>query len=391
MEAVQTLPPLALYVHLPWCVRKCPYCDFNSHGLRGEIPDQAYVDALLRDLRLAVDGLEPRPLVSVFLGGGTPSLFGAPALARLLEGVAALLPLPATAEITVEANPGTAEAARFRAYRAAGINRISLGVQSLRDAMLATLGRIHTAAQAQQACALARSAGFDDVNVDLMYALPGDTPAGSHADLERIVALGPGQISWYQLTIEPGTAFHRAPPALPDEDTVAAIETGGHALLAAAGYTRYEVSAYARAGRRCRHNLNYWEFGDYLGIGAGAHGKFTRADGTVVRSVRVREPGRYMAEAGSAAGVRIEIADAPGRRVAEFLLNALRLVDGFEVTLFEQRTGLPRALLDAALAEARVRGWIEVHGGRIRPSAAGFPFLNDILVSAETALDALAA
>lgn len=380
LQRTAVIAPLGLYVHWPWCVRKCPYCDFNSHPVRGSIPEAAYQRALLRDLDHALAHEADRPVHSVFFGGGTPSLASAAAVGGVLEALARRPGLEAGAEITLEANPGAAEAARFRAYRAAGVNRLSLGVQSLRDAALSRLGRIHGAAEARAAFAAARAAGFDNINVDLMYALPGDDVRAGLADLDGALALAPEHLSWYQLTIEPGTAFHRRPPALPDDDTVAAIEAAAYARLDGAGFTRYEVSAWARPGRRCRHNLNYWTFGDYLGIGAGAHGKFTRAAPfALVRTVRPREPRRYLAAAGTGAGVQRETVGAPQRRVEEFLLNALRLVEGVEVAVFEARTGLPRACLDQALARARQRGLVRIASGRVRPTATGLRFLNEIL------------
>ncbi len=370
--------PLALYVHWPWCVRKCPYCDFNSHAVRDSLPEDAYVDALLRDLALACADLVPRPLASIFFGGGTPSLFGGASFARVLDAIAERLPLAPECEITVEANPGAAEGGRFRDYRAAGVNRLSLGVQSLRDAQLARLGRIHVAAEARHAYDLARGAGFDNVNVDLMYALPQDDVAGAMRDLEGAIALGPEHLSWYQLTVEPDTAFHREPPPLPDEDTVIDIEEAGHARLAAAGYARYEVSAWARAGRACRHNLNYWAFGDYLGIGAGAHGKVTGAAG-ILRTRRLRDPRRYLAAAGTPAVVVAEPVAGGERVVFEYLLNALRLREGFALAGFVACTGLPaQAVLDA-LAQATARGWIEREGERVLASATGYRYLNDVL------------
>lgn len=371
-------PPLALYLHLPWCVRKCPYCDFNSHGLRGAIPEGAYVEALLRDLALERDLAGGRRIDSVFLGGGTPSLFSGEAIAGLLEGVRALLLLSATAEITLEANPGTVETGRFRDYRAAGVNRLSIGVQSFDDGLLCAIGRIHRADDARRAFAVARGAGFDNVNLDLMFALPGQTEALALADLRTALELGPEHLSWYQLTLEPGTAFHRRPPALPLEDDVAAIQESGQALLAEAGYCQYEVSAYARDQRRCRHNMNYWTFGDYLGIGAGAHGKLTDSTG-IRRRVRVRLPRRYMEVAGGPAAVAGQQRLSPQDAAAEFMINALRLVEGIPHDLFRERTGLDSALLEPALEEARRRGLLESPSEPIRPTALGRRYLNDLL------------
>ncbi|MGE0386793.1 MAG: radical SAM family heme chaperone HemW [Gammaproteobacteria bacterium] len=371
--------PLALYVHWPWCARKCPYCDFNSHAWRDPIPDDDYLGALLRDLDFVIGDLARRPLESIFLGGGTPSLMSAASVQRLLDAIAARLPFAPDVEITMEANPGTAEAGRFADYRRAGVNRLSIGVQSLRDPLLAAIGRIHDAAQARAAFDMARRAGFDNVNVDLMYALPGDDAAGALSDLEAAIDWQPEQISWYQLTLEPGTPFHHRPPPLPQDDEVEAMEDRGHARLAARGYGRYEVSAYARPGRRCRHNLNYWSYGDYLGIGAGAHAKVTGLN-AIQRSARQREPRRYMAAAGTPGVATIETVAAPGRRVFEFLLNALRLVDGFERRIFAERTGLPEGVLLAALEPLRTRNLVQVADDRIAATAHGLRYLNEALV-----------
>jgi oxygen-independent coproporphyrinogen-3 oxidase len=372
--------PLSLYVHLPWCVRKCPYCDFNSYEAGGSIPDLDYVDALLRDLDLELSMAGDRPLTSIFIGGGTPSLFSGAAIARLLDGVRARVALAADCEITLEANPGTAEAARFDAFRAAGINRLSLGIQSFRDAQLRRLGRIHDSEEARAAYAMARAAGFDNVNLDLMYALPEDDQAGALFDLEAALALAPAHLSWYQLTLEPDTAFHRRPPPLPDDDRVADMEDAGRAVLAAAGYARYEISAYAQPGRECRHNRNYWEYGDYLGIGAGAHGKLTDpASGHVRRRARQRNPRAYMKLAGTAAAWVEESVDSPARLVTEFMMNALRLVEGVPLASFEQRTGLSAARLDPVLATARDRGLIGDDPLRLRATATGLRYLNDLI------------
>jgi oxygen-independent coproporphyrinogen-3 oxidase len=372
--------PLALYVHIPWCVRKCPYCDFNSHAPRAEVDQQGYVDALLRDLDRDLDGLdraEPGSgLVSIFIGGGTPSLFEPAAIGRLLEGLAARLDLQPDIEITLEANPGTAEANRFAGYRAAGVNRLSLGVQSLDDASLAALGRIHGAAEAREALAMARRAGFDNVNLDLMYGLPNQAIGGALQDLRALVELEPEHVSWYQLTLEPNTLFHHRPPPLPDDDLLADMADAGQALLADAGYRRYEISAYARDARRARHNLNYWGFGDYLGIGAGAHGKLSAADGVVRRSAKPRGPEAYLAGAGSGGSSRVL---GPDDLVAEFFLNAMRLVDGVPAAWFPQRTGLSPERVLAAAARARALGLLAEDPARLRPTALGLRFLNDLL------------
>ncbi len=371
--------PLALYVHIPWCVRKCPYCDFNSHVPRAVVDQRGYVDALLQDLDHDLDGLDRGDLgpglVSVFIGGGTPSLFEPAAIGRLLEGVAARLDLQPGIEITLEANPGTAEAERFAGYRAAGVNRLSLGVQSLDDASLAALGRIHGAAEARAAFDLARRAGFDNVNLDLMYGLPGQSIAGGLRDLRSLLELAPEHVSWYQLTLEPNTLFHHRPPPLPDDDRLADMADAGQEILDRAGYRRYEVSAYAREGRRARHNLNYWEFGDYLGIGAGAHGKLSTADGLVRRTAKPRGPEVYLAGAGAGSSRVLEVDD----RVAEFFLNAMRLVDGVPADWFAQRTGLSLDRVGDALARARALGLMAHEPARLRPTALGLRFLNDLL------------
>jgi oxygen-independent coproporphyrinogen-3 oxidase len=376
-----TLPPLSLYVHLPWCIRKCPYCDFNSYeaGQAGFDEDD-YVSALLRDLDGELPLAQGRAISSVFIGGGTPSLFSGAAIARLLSSVRERLPLADGAEVTLEANPGAAEAGRFAEYRDAGVNRLSIGVQSLRSKQLARLGRVHGPEEAERAIELARGAGFTSFNLDLMYALPDDDADGALADLAAGVALDPPHLSWYQLTLEPNTAFHRKPPPLPAEDVVLETERRGRELLAAHGYARYEVSAYARAGQRCSHNLNYWRFGDYLGIGAGAHGKVTLPGGGVVeRRAKTRNPRTYSTAAGTPRAVAIErIADA--RQIAvEFLMNALRLPGGVPVALFEQRAGQELAAIEEPLRDARARGWLAEEPGMLRPTGAGLEVLNRLL------------
>ena len=370
------LPPLALYVHLPWCLRKCPYCDFNSHVAAGALPERRYLDALVADLEQSLPLVWGRPVVSVFLGGGTPSLVSPAGIDRLLGAIRARLPLEPLAEITLEANPGSLEHGRFAAYRAAGVTRLSLGVQSFDDALLTRIGRVHDAAQARAAAAEA-AAAFEQFNLDLMYALPGQTPAQLEADLDAALAFAPPHLSVYQLTLEPGTQFARRPPPLPDEDQAAAMLERIVARVAAAGLERYEVSAFARAGARCRHNLNYWCFGDYLGIGAGAHGKLSFPQ-RVLRQQRWREPAQYMARA--LAGAPASQAQEVARRDLpfEFMLNALRLRAGFELRLFGERTGLPLSALEPALAQAQARGLLEREGDVVRPSARGFDFLSDL-------------
>jgi putative oxygen-independent coproporphyrinogen III oxidase len=376
----KTLPPLSLYVHLPWCMRKCPYCDFNSYEARGALPDLEYVDALLQDLRSEWPLAQGRRIETVFLGGGTPSLFSGEAVARLLDGIRAQTVLAVDAEITLEANPGAIDAARFAAFRGAGVNRLSIGIQSFRDEQLRGLGRVHDAEEAERAVATAKAAGFASVNLDLMYGLPGDTVAGSVADLERALALEPSHISWYQLTLEPNTAFERRPPRLPDDEVVTAIEHEGRALLAAHGYGRYEISAYARAGQRCRHNVNYWQFGDYLGLGAGAHGKVTLPDeGAIVRRAKARNPRTYRQQAGTAAAVVEERVATPPQAALEFLMNALRLLDGVPGAMFEARAGQPLAAIAAQCSAAVAHGWLAPDAAELRATTVGLEKLNRLL------------
>jgi oxygen-independent coproporphyrinogen-3 oxidase len=381
------LPPLALYVHLPWCIRKCPYCDFNSHEARGALPERDYVDALLRDLQSMLPGVAAREITSVFIGGGTPSLFSGESIARLLEGVRGMVPMADGAEITLEANPGAAEAARFRAFRSAGVNRFSLGVQSFDDASLRTLGRIHDAREARAAIDAALAA-CDNVNIDLMYVLPGQGVRGAGADVAAAVASGVPHLSFYHLTIEPNTVFGARPPRLPDPDVAADIEDAVHGHLAAAGYRRYEVSAWAREGFECRHNLNYWRFGDYLGIGAGAHSKLTSVDGAgalkIVRESRSRVPADYLARLaparGAAAGALAERREITATdAVFEFMMNALRLTAGVPARLFTERTGLPLAAAGPALAAAASRGLMVPGEEWLVPTELGQRFLNDLL------------
>ena len=381
--ALLVAPPLSLYIHIPWCVKKCPYCDFNSHAARDGIPEDAYVDALLADLdRDLVDfaGAATRPLRSVFFGGGTPSLFSPAAIARILEGVAARMLLPRTVEVTLEANPGTIEHGRFDGYRAAGVNRISFGVQSFDDAMLQRLGRIHSASEAERAFGEARDAGYDNINIDLMYALPQQDLAGALADVERALALQPTHLSHYQLTLEPNTAFASSPPPLPDSDSAWDMQEHCQALLEANGFAQYEVSAFARPGRRAEHNLNSWEFGDYLGVGAGAHAKLSDVrDGSIRRRAKQRTPRAYLEHAASSRGI-VHDALVDGRDLPfEYMMNALRLVDGVPRAAFAERTGLPPDALAPAQAIAGARGWIEHDHEVLRTTASGQRFLNDVI------------
>jgi putative oxygen-independent coproporphyrinogen III oxidase len=367
-------PPLSLYIHLPWCVRKCPYCDFNSHAWRGgALPEDAYVRALLADLRADAPLARGRALQSIFIGGGTPSLFSSAALGALLEGVARILPLVKAAEITLEANPGTVEARHFSAFRAVGINRLSLGIQSFDDRALGALGRIHDAAAARAAIDAAQHADFN-LNLDLMFGLPGQDMRAALADLETACAYAPQHLSWYQLTLEAHTPFaHTPPPALPDEDALGDMQEAGQALLDARGFKQYEVSAYAQTGMECRHNRNYWLFGDYLGIGAGAHGKISGTDG-IWRTFKTPHPDAYLR-----APERRDSRLSRNQIVPEFMLNALRLHAGFSADLFSRHTGLALTEIKPLLAQARARGWLEDNPAWIRPSVLGRRFLNDLL------------
>ncbi|MGH8294974.1 MAG: radical SAM family heme chaperone HemW [Steroidobacteraceae bacterium] len=372
-------PPLALYVHFPWCVRKCPYCDFNSYTLRGELEEARYIEALQRDLETQAPEAAGREVVSIFLGGGTPSLFSPGAVAHLLESARRHLALAPDLEVTLEANPGTIERGRFAEYRAAGITRVSLGAQSFDDARLAALGRIHCAAETRRAAAELHAAGLENFNIDLMYALPGQDAGAALRDLEEALALGPAHLSHYQLTIEPGTVFAGRPPRLPDDDAAAGMLDACRGLLERTGFAQYEVSAYARAARRCRHNLNYWSFGDYLGIGAGAHGKLTLPGaGQVVRTAQAREPRRYLASTGRASLKRTAV---PAWELPfEFMLNALRLVDGFEARIFTARTGLPWERVAGTMSELAGEGLIVASQTCYRASPLGLRFLNDVLL-----------
>jgi putative oxygen-independent coproporphyrinogen III oxidase len=371
------LPPLSLYVHIPWCVRKCPYCDFNSHQAKGDLPEQAYVDALVTDLELALPDVWGRRVHSVFFGGGTPSLFSAKSIESLLSAFRARLPMFADCEITLEANPGTFEADKFRGYREAGVNRLSIGIQSFDPKHLKGLGRIHDEGEARRAIEIAQ-ASFENINIDLMYALPGQTPAEARADVDAALGTGVPHCSFYHLTIEPNTAFHRHPPPLPDEDTAAEIQDAVAAALGPAGYVHYEISAWAMRDRECRHNLNYWRFGDYLGIGAGAHGKLSFAD-RITRSARWKQPGEYLRRV--AEGRPVQESHEVGRAdlIFEFMMNALRLTEGFSIASFPERTGLQISAAEKPLREAEARGLIERDHERIRPSERGRRFLNDLL------------
>ena len=372
---LEALPPLAVYVHIPWCVRKCPYCDFNSHERVGDLPEDEYVDALIADL----DGLLPsvwgRRATSVFIGGGTPSLFSPRAIDRLLSELRARLPLEPGAEITLEANPGTVEAERFRGFRDAGVSRLSLGVQSFDDRMLAALGRIHGGDEARRAVELALE-HFDNVNVDLIYGLPGQSMENARADIEQAAGFGVQHVSAYQLMIEPNTVFWSKRPRLPEHDLCADMQLAAERSLAARGFEHYETSAFALPGRRSRHNLNYWEFGDYLGLGAGAHGKISFAN-RVTRHERIKQPREYLRATGQsiAQEKNVPAAELP----FEFMLNALRLNGGFPLALFSRRTGLPLAALEPALWRAEEQRYVERDWQRVRPTERGQRFLNELV------------
>jgi oxygen-independent coproporphyrinogen-3 oxidase len=372
-------PPLSLYVHLPWCVRKCPYCDFNSHSARGDAPTGRYVEALLADLDGEAQRAASRQIETVFLGGGTPSLFSPAEVGRLIEGIDARLRLAPGAEITMEANPGTVEYGSPAGYRAAGINRVSIGAQSFDDALLQRLGRIHSSEDIRRSVDEFVAAGFDMLNLDLMHGLPGQTTEMAVADVRAAASLGAPHISWYQLTLEPNTVFHARPPAgLPDEETTWSIQEAGALVLAAAGFEQYEVSAWAMPGHRCRHNLNYWQFGDYLAVGAGAHGKIT-VDERVLRYRKPANPAQYMQTMASGEEAVPTEVPTDAELVFEFMLNALRLVEGFRETVFEERTGLAAGMLREFAADALEKGLIERStGGLWRPTSLGMRFLNDL-------------
>ena len=372
--------PLSLYVHFPWCVRKCPYCDFNSHELKAAVPEENYIKALLSDLEFDRPRLHGREIVSIFFGGGTPSLFSGAAMGRLLDGIGARSNPVADIEITLEANPGTTEAGRFHAYRAAGVNRISIGVQSFDDRQLKKLGRIHSAAEAKRAIQSAKDAGMDNLNIDLMFGLPQQGVEEALTDLEIAIAQDPAHISWYQLTLEPNTYFYKHPPALPEEAALWEMQQRGQAMLAAHGYRHYEVSAYTRPGYQCRHNLNYWQFGDYLGVGAGAHGKITYpGDFRIVRQARHRIPQTYMDKAGTPAAVARQWQLQREDIILEFMMNALRLCDGFDPSLFIRHTGLAVDAVREQLESAAEQGLLEWTEERVKPTDRGMWFLNDLL------------
>jgi putative oxygen-independent coproporphyrinogen III oxidase len=370
------LPPLALYIHIPWCLKKCPYCDFNSHEQRQALPEARYVDALLRDLETALPSIWGRKLSSIFFGGGTPSLFSPSSIDAILAGVRARTPVPPGIEVTLEANPGTFEAQKFADFKSAGANRLSIGIQSFNAGHLRALGRVHDDGEAHRAVEIGL-ATIGNINLDLMYALPGQTLPQAEADLRTALAYAPPHLSAYHLTLEPNTLFAKHPPKLPDADSAAEMQDAIEAILGDAGYNHYETSAYAQPGRACKHNRNYWEFGDYLGIGAGAHSKLSFPD-RILRQVRYKQPQQYleMAEAGTPVSEEHEVAR---RDVGfEFMLNALRLNDGVPVALFHERTGFPLTLVEAGLRQAEAKGLLTRDHRRIAPTELGRRFLNDL-------------
>jgi putative oxygen-independent coproporphyrinogen III oxidase len=375
---VSALPPLSLYIHIPWCVRKCPYCDFNSHALREPVDEDAYIAALLQDLEHDLPLSGGRDLGSIFIGGGTPSLFSGSAIERLLSGIRRVIGVVPDAEITLEANPGAVDIAHFEGYLAAGVNRLSIGVQSFDEQMLHKLGRIHSPAEAGQALMLAREAGFQNINLDLMFGLPEQDLSMGMLDLETAMALSPNHLSWYQLTIEPNTWFHAHPPPTPDDELLWEMLEAGQVRLQDAGYVQYEVSAYARGGDNCRHNLNYWTFGDYLGIGAGAHAKLTTANG-VTRRWKQKHPAVYMDQLRNAQNVFEDQHLQASDLSLEFMMNALRLYQGVPSTLFEERTGLPLSAAQEGLDVAVEKGLLDQSGGLLRATDLGRNYLNDLL------------
>ena len=373
----QALPPLSLYIHIPWCVRKCPYCDFNSHEARGDVPEAAYVDGLIRDLEQSLPLIWGRKVYTVFIGGGTPSLFSVQAMDRILGAVRMLLPLDVNAEITLEANPGTVEADKFKGFRDAGVNRLSLGIQSFNETHLQALGRIHNADEARRAVDIAQN-HFDNINLDLMYALPQQTLEQAEQDVRTALQYAPQHLSCYHLTLEPNTLFHRYPPSLPDDDTSSDMQQHIETLLAEHGYLHYETSAFAQPKKQSRHNLNYWQFGDYLGIGAGAHSKISSHD-NVLRQARYKQPQAYLDRVAQGDAVQTAQTLTRDDLCFEFMMNALRLNEGFSAELFSERTSLPLLLIQKELGLAEQRGLLQRDVQRIAPTALGRRFLNDLL------------
>jgi putative oxygen-independent coproporphyrinogen III oxidase len=373
----KALPPLSLYIHIPWCVRKCPYCDFNSHEARGTFPEKEYVAALIRDLEMSLPLIWGRKVYTVFFGGGTPSLLSGESVEEILRNVRMLLPLALDAEITLEANPGTVEAARFAAYRDAGVNRLSMGIQSFNDTHLQVLGRIHSAVEAKRAIEIAQQ-HFDNLNLDLMYALPKQTLEQALQDVQTALSFAPQHLSCYHLTLEPNTLFHRNPPSLPDDDASSDMQQHIEEMLAAAGYQHYETSAFAWPKHRAKHNLNYWKFGDYLGIGAGAHSKLSFPD-KIMRQARYKQPQAYMQQVAKDAPIQTEHEVGRDELGFEFMMNALRLNEGFDSVLFQERTSLPLLGIQRELAEAEKRGLLIRDHQHIAPTQLGQRFLNDLL------------
>lgn len=372
------LPPLSLYIHLPWCESKCLYCDFNSHPLRGELPESAYLDALLNDLESHLPDVWSRSVTSVFIGGGTPSLFSARGVHRLISGIRARLPCAPGMEITLEANPGSTDVKKFAAFRDAGVNRLSIGIQSFHTQQLKRLGRIHDRTQALAAAQAAHTAGFDNVNLDLMFGLPDQTVRQTVCDIEAALDTQPTHISCYQLTLEPNTWFHRHPPTLPTDDETWEMHNTTQSQLVSAGYGRYEVSAYAKDDRQCRHNLNYWQFGDYIGIGAGAHSKISFSD-RVIRSIKTKHPNSYMKYAPTNARLTKSYELTAQDLCFEFLMNALRLTHGFSPLLFQQRTGQSLAVVRKAFADLQQDGLLQVDHDQVKATERGYRYLDEML------------
>ena len=376
-------PPLSLYVHIPWCVQKCPYCDFNSHALKTELPELDYIDALIDDLETDLMAYQlvngQRPLHSIFIGGGTPSLISPAEIGRLLTAIEARIPFSDNIEITMEANPGTVEAGRFEGYRQAGVNRISIGIQSFQDDKLQRLGRIHGSQEAIKAIELAKSAGLNSFNTDLMHGLPDQSIADAIGDLKQAIALDPPHLSWYQLTIEPNTLYYSKPPTLPDDDDLWDIFEQGHALLTAAGYQQYEISGYSKAGKQCQHNLNYWRFGDYLGIGCGAHGKISFDDGRIIRTVKVKHPRGYLHADKPYLSEQISVADS--ERPFEFFINRFRLLEACPKQDFIDRTGLPLTTIEANIDWAIEQNYLQDNSDHWQITEHGKLFLNDLLAA----------
>jgi len=379
MTVFSQLPPLALYIHIPWCLRKCPYCDFNSHEFHNSLPEQQYLKAIIEDLEAQLPQIWGRRVISIFIGGGTPSLFSAETLNQLLSAIRARLSCLPNLEITLEANPGTVEQTKFNDFKSIGINRLSLGIQSFNDDQLQELGRIHSADEAITAVEIARQAGFDNINLDLMFGLPGQSQQSGIKDLTTAINLQPAHISWYQLTIEPNTFFHTHTPVLPDDESIDTLQQQGQTLLDSHGYQQYEISAYARDKQMCQHNLNYWQFGDYLALGAGAHGKITRSDNQeILRYWQLRSPNAYMnanAEAKTSGRQILKNEDI----IFEFMLNALRLKHGFDIEIFQTHTGLSETLISDTCQQAIDKGLLNKTGNHLKPTELGYRFLNDLV------------